>query len=99
MPSRSTHPSIRSLRTTVLAITAARGVQNVRVFGSFARGEQRRGSDLDLLVRMPKRSSLLDLAGLKVALEEALRMKVDVLTDDGISRYLRKRILEEAKPL
>jgi predicted nucleotidyltransferase len=89
----------RKLRGTVLAIARARGVHNIRVFGSFARGDQRKDSDIDLLVELPKGSSLLDLAGLKMDLQEALRMKVDVLTEDGISRYLRERILHEARPL
>lgn len=83
----------------VLPIARAHGAKNIRVFGSFSRGEQRTRSDLDLLVQLPAKASLFDLAGLKVDLEEALKRKVDVLTDDGISPYLRKRILEEAKPL
>ena len=54
---------------------------------------------MDLLVEMPRGASLLDLAGLKVDLEEALKRKVDVLTDGGVSPYLRDRILREARPL
>ena len=92
-------PALSQLRPAVLRVTKQYGAKNVRIFGSFARGEQRERSDLDLLVELPEGSSLLDLAGLKVDLEEALHRKVDVLTDDGISRYLRKRILEEAKPI
>jgi uncharacterized protein len=87
------------IRTTVLAIARAHGARNIRVFGSFARGEQRRSSDVDLLVDLPDGASLLDLVGLKLDLEEALKRKVDVLTDGGISPYLRDRILHEARPL
>lgn len=93
------NPALIRLRPVVLRVAKEYGAKNVRVFGSFARGEQRRTSDLDLLVTLPKRASLLDLAGLKVDLEEALNRKVDVLTDGGISRYLRDRILREATPL
>ena len=75
------------------------GVSRVRVFGSFARGDQRRGSDLDLLVRMRKGSDLLDLIGFKHDLEDALGRKVDVLTDGAISPYIREKILREARPL
>lgn len=56
-------------------------------------------SDIDFLVRLPDESSLLDVAGLKVDLEEALNRKVDVVTEDGLSPYLRDRILSEAQPL
>lgn len=92
-------PSLAQLRAAVLNVARGHGVTHVRVFGSFARGEQRKTSDLDLLVDMPPESSLFDLAGLKVDLEEALKRKVDVLTVDGISPYLRDRILHEALPL
>lgn len=92
-------PTIAQIRTVVLRIARAHGATNIRVFGSFSRGEQRQRSDLDLLVKLPAQSSLFDLVGLKLDLEEALKRKVDVLEDDGISRYLRDRILAEARPL
>jgi predicted nucleotidyltransferase len=92
-------PTLRQLRPVVLKITRKHGASNVRVFGSFMRGEQTKRSDLDLLVRLPTHMSLIDLIGLKRDLEQALGRKVDVLTDSGISRYLRDRILQEAKPL
>lgn len=75
--SRKNEALIR-LRPIVLRVARGYGARNVRVFGSFARGQQRRTSDLDLLVEMPKGSSLLDLAGSKVDLEEAIGRKVDV---------------------
>jgi uncharacterized protein len=100
---RRPHPTRATLspatRARILRIARAYGVRNVRVFGSFARGDQRTGSDIDLLVEMPEGSSLLDLAGLKVALEEALRRKVDVVPDDSIKPALRDRILTEARAL
>ena len=92
-------PTIAQLRPVVLRITRTYGAKNVRIFGSFARGEQHKRSDVDLLVEMPRQSSLLDLAGLKVDLEEALKRKADVLTDDGIKPILRKYILADAHAL
>ena len=71
----------------------------MRVFGSFARGEQGKGSDVDLLVTLPRRASLLVVAGIKVDLEEALHRKVDVIADDSIKPLLRDRILAESLPL
>ena len=91
--------SIAKLRPVVLRVAREHGARNVRIFGSFARGEQRKTSDVDLLVTMPKESSLLDLAGLKVDLEEALKRRVDVIPDDSIKPILRDRILSEARTL
>jgi len=86
-------------KAPVLKITKKYGAKNVRVFGSHARNEQRKKSDLDLLVRMPKKSTLLHMAGMKQELEKALKRKVDIITEKGIKPALRSRILHEAQPL
>jgi len=52
-----------------------------------------------LLVHMDEGRSLLDLVGFWQDLEQLLGCKVDVLADDGLSPYLRDRILAEAVPL
>lgn len=94
-----TVPTLARLRPTLLRITKERGVKNVRVFGSFVRGGQNQRSDVDLLVDLPDHFSLFDLSGLKIELEEALHRKVDVLTEDSISHYIKDQVLQEAKPL
>jgi len=66
------------------------------VFGSVARGEAGPASDVDLLVQMDSGRSLLDLIGLTQELESILQRKVDVLTDEGLSPYLKERIQAEA---
>ncbi len=71
----------------------------MRVFGSMARGDARPDSDVDLLVQMERGRSLFDLVELCDALEETLGRAVDVLTDEGISPYLRDVITAEARPL
>ena len=68
----------------------------MRLFGSAARGEAKKGSDLDLLVTMKERASLLDLIAIKQDLEDLLGLKVDVVTENSLSPYLREDILKEA---
>ncbi|MBI3033102.1 nucleotidyltransferase family protein [Candidatus Woesearchaeota archaeon] len=68
-------------------------VKKAGLFGSYARGEQKKKSDLDLVVDM--KGSLLDLAGLKIELEEILNKKVDILTYKSIHPLLKKKILNE----
>jgi predicted nucleotidyltransferase len=89
----------RRLRASIRRIAGSHGARNVRVFGSFARGEQRSGSDLDLLVELPEHGSLLDVARLKVELERVVRRSVDVIPEDSLKPSLRDRILAEARPL
>jgi hypothetical protein len=86
---------IEEIKRKILPILRRRGVIRAAVFGSFVRGENKEGSDLDLLVELEDEKSLLDLAGLKVELEELLKMKVDVLTYDSLHPLLKNRILSE----
>ncbi|MHA1239011.1 MAG: nucleotidyltransferase family protein [Candidatus Odinarchaeia archaeon] len=73
------------------------GVKKIKIFGSYARGEQRDTSDLDVIVEFEKRKSLLELVGIEQELEDALGIKVDLLTRASISPYLIERIEKEAK--
>ena len=92
--------TIERNREEILRIAARHGGQNVRVFGSVARGEDRVDSDVDLLVEMQDDRSLLDLVGLEQELEEILlQRKVDVLTDASIHPAIRQRITAEARAL
>ena len=86
-------------RDEILDIAARHGARNVRVFGSFARGNARPDSDIDLLVDLEPGRSLLDHVGLWQDLEELLGRRVDVVVDGGLSPHLEKRILAEATPL
>lgn len=82
---------LQAIRQDILRVAAQHGARNVRLFGSAARGEDRPGSDLDLLVDMESGRSLLDLVALGQDLEELLHRKVDVITD---SRNGRIRLAE-----
>ena len=90
---------VNSNRSDILRLAAQHGAREVRIFGSLARGESGPDSDLDLLVRMDAGRSYLDLVALWQDLEELLGRNVDVISDGGVSPYLRDRILSEAIPL
>ncbi len=86
-------------RERVLAIAREFGATNVRVFGSAARGTDREDSDIDLLVDMDDRATLFTLTGFEQALSDLLGVRVDIRTPAEISRYIRDRVLAEARPL
>jgi len=69
------------------------------VFGSTARGDARAVSDVDLLVEMEPGRSMLDFVGLWQDLQELLGTSVDLVSEGGISPYLREKILSEAVAL
>ena len=90
---------IRAKRGKILEIATGFGARNVRVFGSVARGEAGLESDVDLLVDFVPGRSLMDHAGLLVALEDLLGRKVDVVPERTLRPHLRERILREALPI
>lgn len=72
---------------------------NPRVFGSVLHGNDREGSDLDLLVDALPEATLFDLGGLQVELEELLGIPVDLLTPADLPPKFRTQVLAEARPL
>lgn len=91
--------SLREHRDAVLDIAASIGAMNVRIFGSVLREEDTEGSDVDLLVDVPRGTTLLDMVRLQNAIEDALGVSVDVLTAEDLPLRIRDRVLEEARPL
>lgn len=91
--------TLRARRDELLRIAHAHGASNVRVFGSVARGDEGDDSDVDFLVALEDGRSLFDLVRLYDAFEAALGRSVDIVTDGGISPYLREHVLAEAVAL
>ena len=90
---------LQSNREAILAIADKHGARRIRVFGSFARGEARADSDLDLLVEIDQGRTLLDKVRLIQELSAYLGRKVDVVTEASIYWLLRRRICREARAL
>lgn len=88
---------IEKIKQKIRDVLKKQGVVKAGIFGSYARGDQKKDSDVDILIEIPKdrKFSLLDLAGLQLELEEKLGKKVDILTYKSIHHLLKKRILEE----
>lgn len=85
------------IKTRIIPVLKRQGVLKAALFGSFARNEAGQNSDIDLLVKLDKSKTLLDLVALKLELKEKLKMKVDLLTYDSIDPLLKSRILKEQK--
>jgi len=74
-------------------------VKSISIFGSYATGEKCEDSDIDFLVEFQKDADLLDMVGLKLDLENLLGKKVDIVTQNSISQYIRDKIISQAIPL
>jgi predicted nucleotidyltransferase len=84
-------------RDEILAIAMQHGASNVRLFGSVARGEEGKESDIDFLVDYDlQQISPWFPAGLISDWETFLGHKVDVVTEKSLHSFIRERILAEA---
>ena len=90
---------IQAFRDTIVTIAHSHGAHNIRVFGSYVRGEQKPDSDLDLLADIDPDKSLLDQAALIRELEELLSIKVDLVEPACLHWYIKDAIMQEAIPL
>ena len=96
---RVTLEELRLRRREIVSIGDRHGVNNVRVFGSVARGDSEDGSDLDLLVDVTTGSSLWDLTDFALDVEEMLGVFTQVVTVSGLKARIRDHVLAEAVPL
>jgi predicted nucleotidyltransferase len=90
-------------RDQVLALLKSRrrqlkkyGIHSLSIFGSVARGEARKNSDVDILVDFEKPVGLFEYARLKIYLEGLLGREVDLVTPEALRKELREEILREA---
>ena len=86
-------------RAAVREVVGRFHILNPRVFGSVLLGTDQEGSDLDLLVDAPAGTTLFDLGGLQVELEDLLGVSVDLLTPADLPLNFRAKVLAEAQPI
>ncbi len=84
---------LKKLKPKIIGILKKYGIKRAGIFGSYVRGEEKKNSDIDILIEF--NDSLLTLVGIEMELKKALKKKVDLITYKGISPYLKKYIMAE----
>ncbi|MFH0701181.1 MAG: nucleotidyltransferase family protein [Candidatus Woesearchaeota archaeon] len=85
---------LQKIAKIVVPLLKKSGVSRAGIFGSYARGEARRRSDIDILIQPAKKMGFR-FAGLELKLSKRLNKKVDLVSYNGLSPYLREKILNE----
>lgn len=75
------------------------GTRHLAIFGSTARNEATKGSDIDILVDFDSKKGLFVFADLKFYLEDILDCDVDLVSKRALHPALKKKILSEAKQI
>lgn len=86
---------IEKIKTKIMPILKGYKVTKAGIFGSYARGEQKKKSDVDILIKIHDDASLLTLIGLKLDLQEAIKRKVDLVEYETIRKELKEKILND----
>jgi uncharacterized protein len=89
----------KNLVPEIVKILTKNGAARAGVFGSYARGEETEGSDIDILVEFKERKNLFDLVGLEQDMKKKLGSKVDLVTYKSLSPYMRDDILRQEVPI
>ncbi len=91
--------TVDEIKEKIVPILKQRGVTRAAVFGSVARGEDTAESDIDILVEIPHRHGLFEFASIKLALEDVLGKKVDLIEYQAIKPRIRENILNSQVPI
>ena len=89
--------NIEEIKEKAVPILIQYGVTYAAVFGSFARGEDRPQSDVDILVRLGKPTGMVGYMRLIESLEECLHKKVDLVTEQSLNKYVRPYVMPSLK--
>ena len=87
--------SIDQIKQRALPILKKAGATKSAIFGSAARGEMSDDSDIDIIIDLPKGSSLFDLIDVQSELEKELNNEVDLITYNGMNKYVEPYILKD----
>ena len=90
--------NIENIKKKIRPILKKYGIKKAGIFGSLARGESV-VNDLDLLVKIEKKISLLEFIGIQQEIEDKLGIKVDLVEYGAIKPALKDDILREEEPV
>lgn len=90
---------LKRYKPQILALAEKYGVENIRVFGSVARGDAGPNSDIDLLVALKPGIGLWEMGGLWYELNELLATKVDVVPEGWMREGVSVTAYQDAVPL
>lgn len=94
-----TTANIDEIKRKITPILKEEGVIRAALFGSVVRGEEIKGSDVDMLIEVPRGTGLFTFIDLQHKLQDALGKKVDLVTYKSIHPLLKDSILKEQVPI
>ncbi len=91
---KNMHEIIKILREHKEELKEKYKIKEIKIFGSYARGEQKETSDIDIIVDVEETPTLIELLRVEEENERILDIKVDLLTEESISPFIKPYIKE-----
>ena len=85
---------LNKIKPQIISILKKNNVKKAGIFGSYSTGNQRKNSDIDILIKPPKNMGF-GFAGIEIELEDKLGKKVDLVSYNGINHLLKEKILNQ----
>ncbi|MBS3100175.1 nucleotidyltransferase domain-containing protein [Candidatus Pacearchaeota archaeon] len=85
---------LKKIKPKIIEILKKNKIKKAGIFGSYAEGKEKKNSDVDILIQ-PTKNMGFKFAGLEIELSEKLGRKVDLVSYNGLSPYLKNRILKQ----
>jgi hypothetical protein len=81
----------------IINAAKASDISYLAIFGSYSRGDEKKDSDIDLLIDFSKPKSLFDLIEVEQQLGKIIGKKVDLVTKSGLSKYIKPYVVDDLK--
>ncbi len=91
--------ALQENRVAIRAVVSRHRACNARVFGSVLHGDDKEGSDLDILIDPTSDTTMFDIGAIRHELFQLLGVHVDVLTPNALPDSFRAKVIAEARPV
>ncbi len=85
---------LKKLKPRIIRILKKHGIKKAGIFGSYARGDNKKKSDIDIIIE-PRKGMGLEFVGVQQELQDEMGIKIDLVTYKGIHPLIREQVLKE----
>ena len=78
----------KKILASIVSILTRNDAERIAIFGSYARGEAKESSDVDILVRFAQPKTLIQIVQIEDEIKKSIHLNVDLVTEKAVSPHL-----------